>query len=286
MATNKRKEAPALFELLDKSTLRVPKGNAGSLKIPSWWSNRNAPRTTAGPEESAPPEQAPVSGQAQKPPPNQAHNPPPVTPPFAGPVDFARLLPPANRWFVPVTILLLLLITLLVVHFVSSGGRQTVAAGHLPARLTVPTGSPKIGLMPVKGSTEHPVGGRQTSVPQPAPPPAAAQPGAGRVVPAADRRFKIHHWYLIIVTTQPPLAQKAAQFIARHGVDVSVQQDRNGYASVFSVRGFLKRDSPGARRFRQYVVQIGREVGQAQRTGHGAWDDAYYYYIHAQKKKK
>ena len=39
MATNKRKDAAALFELIDKSTLKVPKG-AGSLKIPSWWSSK------------------------------------------------------------------------------------------------------------------------------------------------------------------------------------------------------------------------------------------------------
>ncbi|MCL2641812.1 MAG: hypothetical protein FWD53_13260 [Phycisphaerales bacterium] len=38
MATNKRKEAVALFELIGKSTLKVPKG--GSLKIPSWWSSK------------------------------------------------------------------------------------------------------------------------------------------------------------------------------------------------------------------------------------------------------
>jgi len=42
MATNKRKEAAALFELIDKSTLKVPKAG-GSLKIPGWWSNKTNP---------------------------------------------------------------------------------------------------------------------------------------------------------------------------------------------------------------------------------------------------
>jgi hypothetical protein len=42
MATNKRKDAAALFELIDKSTLKVPK-NAGALKIPSWWSSKTNP---------------------------------------------------------------------------------------------------------------------------------------------------------------------------------------------------------------------------------------------------
>jgi hypothetical protein len=43
MATNKRKDAAALFELLDKSTLKVPKNPNGSLKIPSWWSSKTNP---------------------------------------------------------------------------------------------------------------------------------------------------------------------------------------------------------------------------------------------------
>lgn len=52
MAINKRKDAAALFELIDKSTLKVPK-NAGQLKIPSWWSSRNNPPAAAAalPEE-------------------------------------------------------------------------------------------------------------------------------------------------------------------------------------------------------------------------------------------
>lgn len=55
MATNKRKDAAALFELIDKSTLKIPK-NAGQLKIPSWWSSRNnppAPGADAAPEADA-----------------------------------------------------------------------------------------------------------------------------------------------------------------------------------------------------------------------------------------
>src|SRR3954464_14144301 len=39
MAINKRKDAAALFELIGKSTLKVPK-NAGALKIPNWWSSK------------------------------------------------------------------------------------------------------------------------------------------------------------------------------------------------------------------------------------------------------
>jgi hypothetical protein len=53
MATNKRKDAAALFELIDKSTLKVPK-NAGSLKIPRWWSSPSAtPNAPAAPAKPA-----------------------------------------------------------------------------------------------------------------------------------------------------------------------------------------------------------------------------------------
>jgi hypothetical protein len=47
MATNKRKDAAALFELIDKSTLKVPK-SGGSLKIPNWWSNKTEPPPKEG----------------------------------------------------------------------------------------------------------------------------------------------------------------------------------------------------------------------------------------------
>src|SRR3954464_5804487 len=50
MAINKRKDAAALFELLDNSTLKVPK-NAGSLKIPSWWSSKTNPASTDIPDD-------------------------------------------------------------------------------------------------------------------------------------------------------------------------------------------------------------------------------------------
>ena len=61
MSTNKRKDAAALFELLDKSTLKVPK-SGGSLKIPSWWSSKTNPAPAAAPPPEDLPEM-PASGQ-------------------------------------------------------------------------------------------------------------------------------------------------------------------------------------------------------------------------------
>ena len=61
MATNKRKDAAALFELIDKSTLKVPK-SAGSLRIPGWWSSKSNPQPAAE-VPKAPAAAAPTYGQ-------------------------------------------------------------------------------------------------------------------------------------------------------------------------------------------------------------------------------
>lgn len=63
MATNKRKDAAALFELIEKSTLKVPKGGNGALKIPSWWSSKVNPPTVPHSHESE--ETAPAAPEAR-----------------------------------------------------------------------------------------------------------------------------------------------------------------------------------------------------------------------------
>ncbi|MEI8198057.1 MAG: hypothetical protein WCI73_19355, partial [Phycisphaerae bacterium] len=56
MATNKRKDAAALFELIDKSTLKIPKDAKGALKIPAWFSSKTNPPPTLPPAPAALPE--------------------------------------------------------------------------------------------------------------------------------------------------------------------------------------------------------------------------------------
>ncbi len=56
MATNKRKESAALFELIGKSTLKVPK-SASALKIPEWWSSKTNPPTAPSKTAALPPEE-------------------------------------------------------------------------------------------------------------------------------------------------------------------------------------------------------------------------------------
>ncbi len=85
MSTNKRKEAAALFELIDKSTLKVPK-NAGALKIPNWWSSKSnppaSPQTPASPAIGAPGSLVSRTNESSKPRPiPQSRITPPSTPP-------------------------------------------------------------------------------------------------------------------------------------------------------------------------------------------------------------
>jgi hypothetical protein len=106
MATNKKKEAAALFELIDKSTLKVPK-HAGALKIPDWWSSKTNPVTTAPPplipakaaeEESA--SAKPIPGKQPRlfEPPADGTHPgaaPSIRPPSPSPPRTAVAPPPA-----------------------------------------------------------------------------------------------------------------------------------------------------------------------------------------------
>lgn len=99
---------------------------------------------------------------------------------------------------------------------------------------------------------------------------------AGRVVPAAQVHRSPHQWYLMIITTLPQYAQHAAQFIARHGVSVTVEPAAGGWDAVISVRGFRNLASPAAIAFRRRVVAIGLGWPGAQRTHHSPWNDAYF----------
>jgi hypothetical protein len=99
---------------------------------------------------------------------------------------------------------------------------------------------------------------------------------AGEVVPAAQVRRSPRKWYLMIITTLPQYAQHAARFIARHGVNVTVEPAAGGWDAVISVQGFRNLASPAAIAFRRRVVAIGLAWPGAQRTHHSPWNDAYF----------
>ena len=92
MSTNKRKEAAALFELIGKSTLKVPK-NAGALKIPNWWSSKSnppaSPQTPSSPAIGAPGSLVSRTNESSKPRPipQSRITPPPASAPTPSPAQ-------------------------------------------------------------------------------------------------------------------------------------------------------------------------------------------------------
>jgi hypothetical protein len=96
MATNKRKEAAALFELIDKSTLKVPK-NAGALKIPSWWSSKTNPTPPAPAAPASPkPSPSPLARTAAQPVAPASPPSPPAPPTAASPAVAPSVAPVAE----------------------------------------------------------------------------------------------------------------------------------------------------------------------------------------------
>lgn len=277
MATNKRKDAAALFELLDKSTLKVPKSGSGPLKIPNWWSRASRAKRAAA--ENAGPAVAVGFGAGTPAPPQ---NPPkPVRPPDApvsgpmGPGDLSRFLPQSNRWFLPVAAAAVMLFMLAVVYWASRSHKAHTSATNRP--IGGPTGGdqpPRLSKVPgaTKSTAKSGLGGNRGTHGN------AVNGGraVGRVVPINQVHREAGHWYLIIVTTRPNLAMLAAKHIAADGVSVTLQPVGKGMDQVVSINGYAKLSDPGARKFRRFVVQIGRDLPQAKRTGRGAWDDAYY----------
>ena len=101
----------------------------------------------------------------------------------------------------------------------------------------------------------------------------------GRVIPAIDVPRSPNLVYLVILTTQQVYAQRAADFLAEHGIDVTIERGLGNLVTVVSVQGFAKRSSPQANAFRHKVVEIGQLFPGAHR-GQSVWGDAYFAPIH------
>ncbi len=101
----------------------------------------------------------------------------------------------------------------------------------------------------------------------------------GKVLPTAEVPRLADHWYLVILTTLPQYARPAAQFIAQHGVSVTIEHGANNLAQVTSVRGFVHRGGPRAMAFRRKVIDIGRLLPGVKRKHDSVWGDAYFVQI-------
>lgn len=276
MAANKKKDAAALYELLDKSTLNVTRKPGTPLKIPSWWSGRSNPTQPKGASEETPADPA-ATPVTPAPDPNNLGS--------GGnqrdAIGSGGVMPRAQEWFlryrpfilVAAAILVMIMIMLVIFH-------------HAPARKR--TAPPPVVIMPggltPKLVPEHSGGSPSASVPVPAAPQGGTQPPPkihqARVYPSSEVHRRNGYYYLVIVTTLPQYARSAARFIAAHGVSVTIEPAQSPYDAVVSVRGFKHRASRAARAFQRRVVQIGYLMPGAARLHRSVFNTAFYAQVH------
>ncbi len=314
MAPNNRRNPASLYELLDKNALKSSR-KAGPLKIPDWFnkSSRTAP-AAPGPPTTEPPAAAPApasTGESAQPttappiektpaaPSATAVSPgatvspsPSSSDPFdrlvnAGPPSL-RMVSPLSRseapsalggrppWMLLGAASLLGVILLIVVIALSRGGKSP--KGEAVPTVTGPVGPTTSKLVPYPEAAVP-----NTDAGQPAPvdntPVSPTMPSTAAVV-AMDRvKFDPQAWYLVILTTRPALAQRAAAFIAAHGVSVTVAPHIHDLATVIAVQGYRDRANPQAIAFRRRVVHIGDLLPEARRLHRSVWSDAYFRHI-------
>jgi hypothetical protein len=140
--------------------------------------------------------------------------------------------------------------------------------------------NPRLEPMPngMNNQPQLPPVSQGSEAPNPAPQ-VGSQAAPGQVIPAADIPRSPNLVYLVILTTQPEYAQNAADFLAQHGIDVTIEQGLGSHVTVVSVQGFAQRSSQEALEFRRRVVEIGELFPGAHR-GQSVWGDAYYSPIH------
>jgi len=300
MATNKRKDAAALFELIEKSTLKVPKTASGALKIPGWWSSKTNPpvkgssaaRTPfSSPAQAAtPPAASPVAALPETAvPATPAESPAPPDMPTTPDSSLERppVLPAKAPVYLPQT-----------VSHDRTAGRPTLVpgtpvplwAGLLAALVVVGIITAAIAVMLRQRHGAPEVGGNLVGTPlgTPAMHPPSITPfdpaRAGEVTPAptvghvlATQVVRDPNLYYLVVACYPrqDMAQKAAEFLAAHGVDVCVEPARN-YYWLISAKGFSKVSGTDAKAFYHDVIEIGRKHPDAAKKKISIFNSAYY----------
>ena len=285
MATNRKKDAATLYEVLGRTAQKAPKkDNPAATPKPAAvdaapsMNNRTPLRTPVAGSIRPPPTRASLYPAAAPVPKKE------VTPPAAAgtqsssePVLLDQILARFRPWILVVAAGVVALI-LAVIIIISTSGH---AARKPLEPIAISPGTPTPGLiqpqlLPVDGN-----GGTPTPVsPAPPPqPPAKPRVHIGRVVPASLVNRSPNRWYLVILTTLPQYAQHAAAFIARHGVSVTVENGPQNFKCVISVRGFKHRAGAAAIALRRKVVYIGTLLPDARRAGRSDFNTAYYAHV-------
>ena len=283
MATNRRKDAATLYEVLGRAAQKTPKKDAAPPTPPL-----SAETSVTPSMNNRAPLRVPVAGSI-RPPPSSASTFPTATPSkemrssptlsqsSPEPVLLDQILARFRPWILVVVAGIVALILALVI--IVSTSRNTSQKPLEP--IAISPGTPTPGyiqpqLLPVNGNVSPPAAVSQ----QPLAPAKRVVPlHQGRLVPASQVTRSPNRWYLVILTTLPQYARRAAQFIARHGVSVTVENGPQNFKCVISVRGFKHRAGAAAIALRRKVVYIGTLLPDARRAGRSDFNTAYYAHV-------
>ena len=284
MATNRRKDAATLYEVLGRTAQKTPKketpatpSKPAEVQSSPSMNNRTPLRTPVAGSIRPPPSRASLYPPAAPAPKKEAQNAASGSQASPEPVLLDQILARFRPWILVVTAGIVALV-LAIVIIVSTSGRSH----RKPLEpIAIAPGAPTPGLvqpqlLPVNGSSAVP---GTPSTPKPAPPPPPPRAHVGRVVPSQDVNRSPNRWYLVILTTLPQYAQHAAEFIAKHGVSVTVENGPQNFKCVISVRGFKHRAGAAAIALRRKVVYIGTLLPDARRAGRSDFNTAYYAHV-------
>ncbi len=284
MATNRKKDAATLYEVLGRASQKTPKKESPAPPVSKPVEDSPVPSMN-----NRAPLRVPVTGSI-RPPPSSAKRYPTATTqpketgsPVSGsqsspePVLLDQILARFRPWILVVAAGIVALILALVI--ILSTGRSASQKPLEPIAISPGTPTPGLvqpQLLPGNGNTPMPAPDMQQQPTPITPPPPAPQ---GRVVPASQVNRSANRWYLVILTTLPQYARRAAQFIARHGVSVTVENGPQNFKCVISVQGFKHRAGAAAIALRRKVVQIGTLLPDARRAHRSDFNTAYYAHV-------
>lgn len=275
MAANKKKDAAALYELLDKSTLNVTRKPGAPLKIPSWWSARNNPAQAkaAGNDKST---ESSASTAGAPPDPNTLGSPQSQRDTTGGMMSMPRAQELFLRYrpliLVVAAVLVMIMIMLIVLHHPAVARKAaSVPTVIMPGGMTPKLEPANAPQTPVAPAPSIPISQKAA--------PAAPAIHRARVYPSSQVHRRKGFYYLVIVTTLPEYARSAAQFIAAHGVSVTIEP-AGRFQAVVSVRGFKHRASQTAMAFQQRVIRIGDLMPGAARSHRSVFNTAFYAQVH------
>ncbi len=148
-----------------------------------------------------------------------------------------------------------------------------------PAR----SGSPRPGLLPPAQPSPPPLSEDSQTTPN------ADEPVESATVhgPSTVARTSDLFYVMISSTPTPSVAQKNAEFLAHHGIDVSIEivagpGGKGRWFKIISVKGFPT--MVAAESFRKQIVQIGHLTPDFKK-GKKVWDDAFITHVTSIAKK-